>query len=682
MLDWTLRKEEFGERHYALSNPSVFFVRHADTGFKTKWCGFWGPPIKHIEYYAYRLKSDVEKWLSWEDCTDFSLNPWGAVHKFKADGFDVSETVFLPEGKKVLVSVLKIKNNGSKKAVSVVLEAAVNTKRKHEDWHAREYDSEFSEVRNWVFVRTEGRPWFTAFGIGKAGKSFSVSFAPKSEYKEHNPGSLQRCFLPGDYEVSFDMEAGEETEIPFIFSCSAKSLDEAAHGFDSASSGWQDMLKEKIRVSGPGKQLIRTPDKALNKAFAWNVMALKSLVHHSKDGTGIFAGFPWFLEFWARDSFISLPGLNHIGEFEVSRKILEMFMSKNVPSKIDTEGNIERGFADTYPLFVLALHHYANASGDLDFLKKSGKEPVLASREVKMEGGLVVHDPEKTWMDSYHRGKSAIEVQSLWAGALRNYNHGLSKQLEGKIMAEYWNPKAGYFLDSKNPDTEDLTANALAPLCLDQADGQNVSDSLSKLQSEFTAKWGLRTRSSQDKDYKPDAYHKGSVWGLTTGVAACAFLKHGRVEQGLGYLKAMASEMGDNLVGGSAEALDAETGKLLGCGMQAWSSAMFITAVDEFLFGVKIELEKNLVVIRPRMPESWDYMERLGKRIGSRAMDFMARRDHTRMNVDMNFDSAPAFSAKLILPSNIRKMVVNGKVISGNAAEFPLKKQNSIVALV
>jgi len=682
MLDWTFRKEGFGERHYALSNRRVFLVRHVDTGFKTKWCGFWGPPIKHIEYYAYKIKSESEKWLSWDSCTDFSLNPWGAVHRFKADGFDVYETVFIPDGKKVLVSVLKIKNVGPKKTVSLTLEAAVNTRRKHEDWHAREYDSEFSEVRNWVVVRTDTRPWFTCFGAGKTGKPLAVSFLPKNEYKEHNPGSPQRCFLPGDYEVSFEMEAGEEMEIPFIFSCSARSLDEAAHGFDSVASGWQDMLKEKIRDSGPGRQLIRTPDKGLNKAFVWNVMALKSLVHECKEGVGIFAGFPWFLEFWARDSFICIPALNHIGEFKVSKGILEMFMSKKIPSKIDTEGNLERGFADTYPLFILALRHYANSSGDLGFLRISNREPVLVSKEVKMESGLVVHDPEKTWMDSYQRGKSAIEVQSLWAKALVPYNHNVSRRLEGKIGIEYWNPKTGYFLDSRNPEMEDMTANALGPLCLDHVDGQKVSDSLNKLQTEFTTKWGLRTRSYKDKDCKPDAYHKGSVWGLTTGAAACAFLKHGRIEQGLGYLRSLASEMGENLVGGSAEALDADTGKLIGCGMQAWSSGMFITAVDEFLFGIKPELENNLLVLRPRIPDSWDYMERLGKSIGSRSMNLMVRKDRSRISLDINFDSAPAFDAKLVLPSNIRKMIVNGKVFSGHSVEFELKRRNNIVALI
>jgi hypothetical protein len=680
MLEWVASKKDFQGKHYILANRRGFFCRHADTGFRTKWCGLWAPPIKHLEYYAYRIRSDSDQWLSWEDCTDFVLNPWGAVHRFRVSGFEVSETVFMPESGPVFVSFLKIRNSGPKRRVSVLLEAAVNMRKKHEDWHAREYESEFNEVRNWVLVKTGTRPWFTAFGAGVMDRKIAISFVPKNEYKEHNPGSPQRCFLPGDYEVSFDMEPGEEVEVPFVFSCSHRSLDEAASCFDSGLTGWKAMLEERIRSSGPRKQLIRTPDRELNKAFAWNVIALRSLLHESRHGVGILAGLPWFLEFWARDSFICVPALNHIGEFEASRAILERFLSRKMPSKIDTEGNLEYGFADTCPLFMLAMQHYADCTGDSGFIGSSRKALESATRDVKLEGGLVIHDPDKTWMDSYQRGKSALEVQSLWAGALKNYNPTVSRDIENRIKVGYWNPRTVYLQDSKNPDLDDMTANAIAPVALDQLEGQKVSHVLDMIQSDFTTKWGVRTRSSKDKDYAPDAYHKGAVWGLTTGAAACACLRHDRVHQGLGYLKSMASEMGMNALGASAEVVHSDTGELLGCGMQAWSSAMFITAIDEFLFGIRPRL--GLLEIRPRLPDGWEYMERFGKRVRNRSMDLMMRRDHSRLTLEINFDSAPMLRMRLILPSNIKKMIANGKVLLGSSIEMELKKSNSIVALV
>jgi glycogen debranching enzyme len=410
-------------------------------------------------------------------------------------------------------------------------------------------------------------------------------------------------------------------------------------------------------------------------------MSLKSLVHKSEAGTGLLAGLPWFIEYWARDSLISVPALNHLGEFEVSKSILDMFLSKSMPSKVDTEGNSETGFADTGPLLMLALKHYLGFTNDSEVsgIVKKSRELSDIAKGLEIEGGFVLHDPSKTWMDSYQRGRSALEVQSLWAAALREYNPDVSKLLESKIMVECWNASGGFFFDSKNPDMPDVTANALAPLCLDHVEGEKVSYILDKIQVELATKWGVRTRSFKDKDYRPDSYHKGSVWGLTTGAAACACLKHNRIKQGLDYLKSMASEVGENLVGGSAETLDADSGRLLGCGMQAWSSAMFITAVDEFLFGIRPV--GGVLNIRPRIPDSWSYMERMGKRIGKVTMEFLVRRDQTRLNIALNFDVATGMEANLVLPFTIKKMIVNGKVFLGNSVRFRLKKQNHIIAL-
>ncbi|MEM5812224.1 MAG: amylo-alpha-1,6-glucosidase [Candidatus Aenigmatarchaeota archaeon] len=477
------------------------------------------------------------------------------------------------------------------------------------------------------------------------------------------------------------MEPSEEIELPFIFSCSEKSMDETTSGFDYAIRNWKGLLEGKIRMSGPDGQIIRTPDKEIDKAFVWNVMGLESLIHESRFGTGILAGLPWFTEFWARDSFISIPALNHIGKYEISRKMLEMFISRNIPSKIDIEGNEERDFADTLPLFLLAVKNYLNSTGDLELLMQVKKQISHIAKKLQLSEGLVIHDHEKTWMDSYARGKSAIEVQSLWCEVLGETNTYLSKTIENNIKIGYWNPKTGYFLDSKNPDIDDLTENCIAPVFFGQVEGQKVSDVLDSLTRDFMSKWGIRTRSIKDKEYKPDSYHKGSVWGLTTGAAACTYLKHNRIYNGVICLKAMASEMGINAVGSSGEALNADTGELLGCGMQAWSSAMFITAVDGFVFGIIPELDKNLINIQPRIPDDWNYMERFGKRIGKHKMNLLIRRDHARLVVDINFDSSPLLDAKLVLPSNIKKMIVNGKVFIGNSVCFELRRQNNIVAL-
>ena len=108
---------------------------------------------------------------------------------------------------------------------------------------------------------------------------------------------------------------------------------------------------------------------------------------------------------------------------------------------------------------------------------------------------------------------------------------------------------------------------------------------------------------------------------------------------------------------------------------------MFILATDEFLFGIKPKLGENLIVAHPKLPDEWEYMERFGKKIRNKTMDFMIRRDHSRFTIDVNFDSAPTLKMKLVLPHTIKKCIANGQVFAGNVIEFSLKKHNNIVAL-
>jgi len=94
------------------------------------------------------------------------------------------------------------------------------------------------------------------------------------------------------------------------------------------------------------------------------------------------------------------------------------------------------------------------------------------------------------------------------------------------------------------------------------------------------------------------------VWGLTTGIGAVSFLRYGMVSDGLRCLECMA-QIAENisrercqkfltLIAGASRAQD-----------QAWSSALFMYAVDDFLFGIKPDMINGVIYIEPRIPEGW-----------------------------------------------------------------------------
>jgi glycogen debranching enzyme len=72
-----------------------------------------------------------------------------------------------------------------------------------------------------------------------------------------------------------------------------------------------------------------------------------------------------------------------------------------------------------------------------------------------------------------------------------------------------------------------------------------------------------------------------------------------------------------NQVGGFPEVVDAEDGRLLGCGEQAWSAGMYVHVVDRYLLGIKV-LGPEKVRIDPSEKAEG---RRVRKRVGDEHLD-------------------------------------------------------------
>ncbi|HQT91174.1 MAG TPA: amylo-alpha-1,6-glucosidase, partial [Candidatus Kryptobacter bacterium] len=65
-----------------------------------------------------------------------------------------------------------------------------------------------------------------------------------------------------------------------------------------------------------------------DRALAWAKLSLDALVTN-QGMRGIWAGLPWFNDYWGRDSFISLAGATMwLGNFKAAREILLDFAAK------------------------------------------------------------------------------------------------------------------------------------------------------------------------------------------------------------------------------------------------------------------------------------------------------------------------------------------------------------------
>src|ERR1035437_6678980 len=126
----------------------------------------------------------------------------------------------------------------------------------------------------------------------------------------------------------------------------------------------EDFLTTNVRFS--------SDHDSLTLAMNWLESTMDQLVTNQQ-GNGIYAGLPWFNEYWGRDEFISFPGAVLIsGQFETARKILKSFAEyqntdKNsaffgrVPNIVNPK-NIDYHTTDGTPRFIIELLDYVKYS--------------------------------------------------------------------------------------------------------------------------------------------------------------------------------------------------------------------------------------------------------------------------------------------------------------------------------
>ena len=110
--------------------------------------------------------------------------------------------------------------------------------------------------------------------------------------------------------------------------------DECRALVDEFRTNGEELLKErKERINGLITEYNPTKSNLdeLDKALAWITITMDELIT-CQQGNGIYAGLPWFNEYWGRDMFISMPGACLVtGQFDVAKEILKDFAKLQVP---------------------------------------------------------------------------------------------------------------------------------------------------------------------------------------------------------------------------------------------------------------------------------------------------------------------------------------------------------------
>ncbi len=440
--------------------------------------------------------------------------------------------------------------------------------------------------------------------------------------------------------------------------------------------GTQDECKaliEKFRAEG--KELLRqrkdrinylvteyNPVKSnlpeLDRALDWITITMDQLIT-CQQGNGIYAGLPWFNEYWGRDMFISMPGACLVtGQFDVAKEILKDFAKfqdtdptsetyGRIPNRANLEG-ILYNTTDGTPRFVIQALELAQYCGDTEFLADiypAIKTSINASiANYTDEKGYLTHADADTWMDVKRngipgspRGNRANDIQALWYGQLTAGSRiaalmgdtssaeewsGLAQTLAANFEHDFCDKAGSMVYDHINTDgTQDVQFRPNQLYCFDLIGDDDFKQKVTRRAwEELVYPWGVASLAQWDRQFHPqhenwhyyhkdDAYHNGTIWLWNNGIAMQRMIEYGQVDAAWELFKNMNRQaLHEGAVGSLSENADAHPREgqtwvnRSGTFLQAWSNAEHLRVWYQHFLGIRPDLLNGKVVIEPKLP--------------------------------------------------------------------------------
>ena len=375
------------------------------------------------------------------------------------------------------------------------------------------------------------------------------------------------------------------------------SLDHSPSGATKAASRF---LKEKAfeRHCKETERLLQKSSfnsgfELYDKALDWTKFSALQFLNKNKT-KALWAGLPWFRDYWGRDIFVSIPGaLLLSGNIQEAQALFESFANfqdtnprsvtyGRIPNIYRGSGDVIYNTADASLWFVIQALKTARFSGDKKFLERIWPNVQLVlecDRNLRTDSaGFLLHGDADTWMDARifgeksfcPRGNRANDIQALWFTALlcgaeiaRLLGRAEQKKTWEEAAGKVKNSFLGKFFDGQRmadcvlrDDAADFRArpNQLQLVTIPQIGGLPASEAfipkdveekiVKNAVEELLFPHGLCSLSQKDPYFHPyhqtwdfyhedAAYHNGTVWTWNCGFAIGALRSIG--EQDLAW---------------------------------------------------------------------------------------------------------------------------------------------------
>lgn len=377
----------------------------------------------------------------------------------------------------------------------------------------------------------------------------------------------------------------------------------------------RESLKKKARKEIIEKKTVpeKIRDEEIKMAYLCCRNSLNALLVNAPEKLGVYAGLPWFFQFWSRDEAISLKSLWRQNSKEAKSVIFRLLHSIGSTGRIPVwQGEIERESADAagwvFQRVGELIRNPESVFSGISFSRKELKEikEKIVSTATALIGnhtadGFDIAGPNETWMDTLVRAGARIEIQVLRLNLYKlayeltgdNRWRELESELAFKVRENFWNGEIlADGLEDWTVRPNIFIAAYVYPELLTKDEWLKCFESaLAKLWLEWG---GVATLDKENPTFywrhsgeNNLSYHNGDSWFWLNNLAALVLYKFDakKLSEFAGKIMEASTEeiLWSGVVGHHSELSSAENLSSEGCWAQAWSAALYLEALDEIL---------------------------------------------------------------------------------------------------
>lgn len=356
----------------------------------------------------------------------------------------------------------------------------------------------------------------------------------------------------------------------------AETKEEAVREVEYVFKNLARLKKASQQELKKGYPKILCQDKSIGLAYLCAVHSLKSLLCYANKGKrvlGLYAGLPWFFQFWGRDEGFCLKALKELEPKAAEEILTTRLKGLNRKAKGLNLTDQEAWYFKRAEGFAFAR---PTAQAVLRKILLNKIEPFVLATE--------------TWMDSIQRQRAPLELQCFLLGVCPQ-DKALKKIVQekfwnGKILADGFNPNSNLADFTLRPNI--FLAAYLYPALLSETQWTQCFQNALK---GLWLKWGGLASIDKTSPFfytqhtgeAPTSYHQGDSWFYLNNLAALV-LWQTNPSRFKNYIQKIIQAsvqeiLWQGIVGHHAELSSAGSFQSQGCLAQAWSSAAFLELI-------------------------------------------------------------------------------------------------------